>query len=132
VRPSPHGELPRLLPGAALAVDALIGYSLRGAPRGTTAEMIDACNRHASRVLSLDVPSGIDATLGSAPGVSVTPDWTLTLALPKTGLVGTAGDLYLADIGIPPAVYERIGIPYQVPFQDRYWVRLLPEATAAC
>ena len=109
---------------ADLVVDALIGYSLRGAPRGRTAELIELCNRHAARVLSLDVPSGLDATTGEAPGVVVRPQRTLTLALPKTGLRGLPGDLYLADIGIPPELYRRLGLTVPHIFGARYWVRL--------
>ena len=111
--------------GAQVVVDALIGYSLRGAPRGRAVELIHACNRH-GRVLSLDVPSGLDATTGEAPGAVVQPERTLTLALPKTGLSRIPGDLYLADIGIPPEVYERLGLSYRSPFPDAgYWMRLL-------
>jgi NAD(P)H-hydrate epimerase len=110
--------------GAQLVVDALIGYSLRGAPRGRAAELIALCNRQADRVLSLDVPSGLDATTGESPGMVVQPERTLTLALPKTGLHGAPGELYLADIGIPPAVYERLGLAYQSPFGKRYWNHL--------
>jgi NAD(P)H-hydrate epimerase len=109
---------------ARVVVDALIGYSLRGAPRGRAAELILACNRH-GRVLSLDVPSGLDATTGEAPGAVVRPERTLTLALPKTGLGDIPGDLYLADIDIPPEVYDRLGLSYRSPFPDAgYWIRL--------
>lgn len=103
---------------ADLVVDALIGYSLRGAPRGRVAELIALCNRHAARVLSLDVPSGLNATTGETPGVVVQPERTLTLALPKIGLLGLPGDLYLADIGIPPEVYGQLGLSYQSPFRN--------------
>ena len=119
-----------LLRRSQVAVDALIGYSLRGAPRGRTAELIGLCNRHAARVLSLDVPSGMDATTGEAPGVVVRADRTLTLALPKTGLQGVTGELFLADIGIPLGVFQRIGLSFEPPFGDRYWVRLVPEEDA--
>ena len=108
-----------------LVIDALIGYSLRGVPRGRAAELIDSCNRHAARVLSLDVPSGLDATTGDSPGVVVRPDRTMTLALPKAGLFSVPGDLYLADIGIPPEVFHHIGVTFEPPFGDRYWVRLM-------
>ena len=109
---------------ARVVVDALIGYSLRGAPRGRAAELILASNRH-KRVLSLDLPSGLDATTGEAPGAVVRPERTLTLALPKTGLGEIPGDLYLADIGIPPEVYERLDLSYRSPFPDAgYWIRL--------
>ena len=49
----------------------------------------------------------------------------MTLALPKTGLRPAAtGRLLLADIGIPQATYERIGLAYQPPFGGRYRVPL--------
>jgi NAD(P)H-hydrate epimerase len=107
-----------------VVVDALIGYSLRGAPRGPVAELIDVCNRHAARVLSLDVPSGLNATTGEAPGRIVRPERTLTLALPKTGLDHVTGEIYLADIGIPPEVFQQLGLSYEPPFGERYWIRL--------
>jgi NAD(P)H-hydrate epimerase len=108
---------------ADVVVDALIGYSLHGAPRGRAAELIDMC-QHAARVLSLDVPSGLDATTGGAPGVVIRPERTLTLALPKTGLRDIEGNLYLADIGIPPEVYHRLGLSFESPFGSRYWIPL--------
>ena len=109
---------------AQVVVDALIGYSLRGAPRSRVAALIDLCNRHAARVLSLDVPSGLDATTGETPGLAVHPERTLTLALPKTGLRDVPGDLYLADIGIPLEVYDRLGLSVGPFFGKRYWTRL--------
>jgi len=109
---------------SALVVDALIGYSLTGAPRGRAAELIARCNEGARRVLSLDLPSGLNATTGETPGPVVRPERTLTLALPKTGLRGLPGELYLADIGIPPEVYERLMISFEPPFGDRYWIPL--------
>jgi NAD(P)H-hydrate epimerase len=110
---------------AQIVVDALIGYSLRGAPRGRTAELIEQCNaRPVCGVLSLDVPSGLNATTGETPGIVVRADRTLTLALPKTGLHDLPGDLYLADIGIPPEVYRRLGLSFEPLFRHRYWVPL--------
>lgn len=100
---------------AHLILDALIGYSLRGAPRGWTAEMIPRINRSGIPVLALDVPSGLEATTGETFDPCVRASATLTLALPKRGLLTTqgraaAGTLYLADIGLPPAIYRHIGL----------------------
>lgn len=114
----------RHLSHAALVLDALIGYGLRGAARGAAAQLIERCNELGSRVLSLDVPSGLDATTGDAPGPVMHPERTLTLALPKTGLAERSGELTLADIGIPPQVYERIGMSFVWPEPGRYWLRL--------
>lgn len=122
--PISHADAAQVIQDAALVIDALIGYSLQDAPTGETAALIQLCNRHASRVLSLDVPSGVDATSGETPGVAVKPERTLTLALPKTGLAKIGGNLFVADIGIPPEVYAQMGITFEPFFKDRYW-RLL-------
>lgn len=121
----PRSQVVEALHRSPIVVDALIGYGLRGAPRGPTAEVIDLCNRHAARVLCLDVPSGLDATTGEAPGPVVRPERTVTLALPKTGLEHVPGQLYLADIGIPPEVFHRLGVLFEPPFEEKSWVRLV-------
>ena len=112
------------LKSAALIVDALIGYSLRGAPAGRAKELIEMCEEYGGRVLSLDVPSGVDATTGMAPGKAVRPERVLTLALPKTGLFRLDSEVCLADIGIPREVYRAIGLELPPIFGDRDWVRL--------
>jgi NAD(P)H-hydrate epimerase len=95
-----------------LVVDALIGYGLRGDPSGRVADLIDWTNAAGTAVLSLDVPSGLDATTGRPANHCVAATATLTLALPKVGLLSAqqVGELYLADISVPSVVYERMGI----------------------
>lgn len=113
---------------AGVVVDAIIGYSLRGAPRDAPRAMIEWTAAQTAPVISLDVPSGIDATSGRAPGAHVLASATLTLALPKTGLdVAAVGDLFLADIGIPRDVYRRSGIdvPAHI-FGERYRASVRP------
>ena len=98
------------LPPAALVIDAIIGYGLEEAPHGPAAGLIRAANHHGAPVLSLDVPSGIDATTGQVFDPAIRATATLTLALPKTGLRepesrDLVGELYVADIGVPPELY---------------------------
>jgi len=126
VQPMDPSHASDLLRGSQLVVDALIGYGLRGAPKGQTAELIDLCNDHAKQILALDVPSGLNATTGEIAGSVVHPDTTLTVALPKTGLHSLPGELYLADIGIPPQVFHRLGLRLEPPFKKHYCVRLVP------
>jgi len=97
---------------ADLVIDALIGYSLRGNPRGRAADLIEWTGDQAAPVLSLDTPSGLDVTTGEPGRPSVSAAATLTLAAPKTGLLAadSVGDLYLADISVPPAVYDAFGM----------------------
>ncbi len=109
-----------------LILDAVIGYSLKGAPRGTALELIRWANDANTPILSLDVPSGVDATTGESPGECIHATQTITLALPKTGLQPEkTGELLLADIGIPESVYRQMGIDYHPPFGNKYVVRLL-------
>ena len=107
-----------------LVLDALIGYGLKGAPQEGVAKIIRWVNGAGFPILSLDVPSGVDATTGQVPGEHVRPRWTMTLALPKTGLLPIrTGELFLGDIGIPEGVYQRMGLNYTAPFGARSWVR---------
>ncbi|WP_101294718.1 NAD(P)H-hydrate epimerase [Halegenticoccus soli] len=122
--PATAGDPSDALAAADAIVDALVGYGLRGAARGRAADLIDACNASDAPVVSLDVPSGRDATTGATDGPAVVPDRTVTLALPKTGLVDAPGSLYLADISVPAAVYRALGIDYADPFGDAYWAML--------
>ncbi len=110
-----------------IIVDALIGYSLKGAARGETLRHIQWANNSGSPILALDIPSGIDATTGDTPGDYIKARWTLTLALPKSGLLpNLTGDLLLADIGIPTGAYEweTLMLPYTPPFGDRFLIPL--------
>jgi NAD(P)H-hydrate epimerase len=102
------------LPPADLIVDALLGFSLAGAPRGETARLIEIANRHGALILAVDLPSGMDATSGESFEPCIHANATLTLGLPKTGLIASharklTGDLVVADIGIPAEAYRRVG-----------------------
>lgn len=112
---------------ADLVIDALLGYSLRGHPRGRIGELIEWANQMDVPVLALDIPSGLDATSGHAAVPTIQADATLTLALPKVGLLTAptyVGRLYLADISVPPSVYERLGITVPVLFRESTVIEL--------
>jgi NAD(P)H-hydrate epimerase len=103
------------LTDADLVIDALIGYSLRGAPAGPVAALIRAANASGRPILALDLPSGLDGDSGEASDPTIRATQTLTLALPKRGLLAPAarprvGQLHLADISVPEKVYERLGL----------------------
>jgi NAD(P)H-hydrate epimerase len=103
------------LGGCELLLDALLGFGVRGAPRGAVEEMILAAGETGTPILALDVPSGLDAELGTVPGAAVAATATVTLGLPKTGLAVPSaapwvGDLWLADIGIPAGLLESLEV----------------------
>ena len=106
---------PGALAHADAVLDALIGYSLQGPPREPVASLIRAANRASAPVIALDIPSGLNGDSGRAFDPAIAAATTLTLALPKAGLMRPAaqdwaGDLYLADISVPVQVYQRLGI----------------------
>lgn len=120
VGPTALGQAP-----VDLILDALIGYSLHSAPRGIARDLILWANDRDVAILSLDVPSGVNSTSGDVPGEHVAATQTMTLALPKSGLLPhRTGALVLADIGIPSGVYKRLSLSYRTPFDHRYRVPL--------
>jgi NAD(P)H-hydrate epimerase len=95
-----------------LILDAVIGYSLRGAPRGRAADIIRQMIATSAPILSLDTPSGLDTATGLAADPHIDADATMTLALPKQGLRNhqAVGELFLADISVPQSVYETMNV----------------------
>ncbi len=91
-----------------LIVDGLLGTGSKGAPRSFMGPLIEWINNEAQHafVISIDIPSGIDADSGIAAGPAVKADLTVTMGLPKTGLIRPealpyVGTVETVDIGIP-------------------------------
>ena len=95
--------------GAAdVVVDALFGTGFSGAPRGDAAARIGALGALGVPVVSVDVPSGVDASTGRVPGAAVRATLTVTFHGRKVGhAVGPgrfhAGEVVVADIGLTGA-----------------------------
>ncbi|MFQ5593589.1 MAG: NAD(P)H-hydrate epimerase [Anaerolineae bacterium] len=103
------------LPPADIILDALIGYGLRGAPREPAATLIHQANAGGVPIIALDTPSGLDTTTGQVFEPAIHAHATLTLALPKIGLLTevaqtVVGQLFLADISVPRLLYQRMGL----------------------
>jgi NAD(P)H-hydrate epimerase len=98
---------------AGLLVDAVFGIGLSRVPDDSVSALIDAMNRHPAPVLALDVPSGIDARSGDAPGAAVVADRSLQFIARHRGLrtgaaLDHAGDLQLASLDLPESVFDGI------------------------
>ncbi len=98
---------------AGLIVDALFGIGLSRAPDAAMAALIEAINAHVAPVLALDVPSGIDARTGSAPGAAIVADRTLQFIARHRGLrtgaaMDHAGELELAALDLPDVLFDGI------------------------
>lgn len=108
-------EAVSLVHEADVVLDALLGYSLDGPPREPEAGIIRFANAHSTPILALDLPSGLDPDTGLPNDPTIRATRTLTLALPKVGLLRPeaakwVGELWLADISVPPRVYAPLGI----------------------
>lgn len=102
-----------------LIIDGVIGYNLKGAPRGPTGDLIRWANAQDVPILALDAPSGVDTTTGTVFDPAIKATATMTLALPKAGLRAPGveahvGELYLADISVPPALYAEPALGLQI------------------
>jgi ADP-dependent NAD(P)H-hydrate dehydratase / NAD(P)H-hydrate epimerase len=100
--------------GGEVAVDALFGTGFTGKPRDDSARQIEELNALGIPVVSVDVPSGVDASIGEVGGSAVRADATVTFHRRKVGLVVApgrfhAGEVEVADIGLAP-VQTRHGL----------------------
>lgn len=116
--PSTDSSGQRLGP-ADLILDALLGYGAQGDPRPPLADWIERANTSGIPILSLDSPSGLDTTTGKPGQPCIRAEATMALALPKTGLLASqarpfVGELYLADIGVPPELYAAPSLGFEV------------------
>lgn len=99
-----------------LFVDALLGTGLKAGVRGLYATMISLINAYPIPTVAVDIPSGLSADTGQIPGVHVWADCTVTLALPKVGVLlypaaKAVGVLEVVDIGIPLALLQQPSLP---------------------
>jgi len=101
---------------STLIVDAIFGTGLSAPVSGLIASVIADVNSSGIPVVSIDLPSGLSASSVDLIGPSVEAELTVTLAAPKLPLVlppgeTRAGDIVIADIGIPGAVIESLEGP---------------------
>ena len=106
-----------------LILDALMGYNIRGECSVEFDNMIDVMNRSDTPIISMDIPSGLDGETGMNSDHCIRAAATLTLALPKAGLLVPeaspfVGNLFLADISLPPPLYQMLGISFTPIFQN--------------
>lgn len=102
-----------------LILDSLLGYSARGAPRPPMDSAIHWANRSAAPIAALDLPTGLDPDSGRSYDPIIQAHTTLTLALPKSGLMTDEaapylGELWLADISLPPSLFRRLDVEVPV------------------
>jgi NAD(P)H-hydrate epimerase len=107
------------LDGADVVIDALFGTGFHGEPRDEAARTIEAINAARAPVVSVDLPSGVDASTGEVAGACVDAALTVTFHGLKVGLVIApgrfhAGEVVVADIGLEPLETEHRLVPRNI------------------
>ncbi len=104
-------EFEDALSEANLIIDAIFGIGLKGKIEGFVAEVIEKINSADIKVISADIPSGVEADTGRVYGTCIRATKTMTFIAPKIGLfvypgADYVGELMVADLGLPPNVVE--------------------------
>ena len=105
-------SLANVLAGADWIVDALLGTGLTGRVREPQQSVIQAINDSGSRVLAVDLPSGLDCDTGQPLGCCVRAHHTVTFVAHKLGFAAPnvdewTGEVTVAGIGVPPALLHQ-------------------------
>ncbi len=127
-----EGDLDQLESQIALCdliVDSIFGTGLRGGVRGYIADVIEYINATERPIVSIDLPSGLEADTGMAEGACVQATCTVTMGLPKRGLLihpgaTLTGQLEVAEIGFPPSVIDaqNIQVNWTQPADAAQWI----------
>jgi len=99
-------QIARLIEEHTVIIDAIFGTGLSAPPAGIYARVIELLNQCPAYRVSIDIPTGVHADTGELLEPAVRADLTVTMALPKLGLLlypgkTCTGKLVIADIGIP-------------------------------
>lgn len=105
-------DFKKSIKNAALVIDGIFGIGLSGPVQGFQKGIISSINRARRPVLSIDIPSGLDASSGKVLGACILAQRTVTFALLKTGLLTVqgrhhAGKIIVTDISIPKVLLGR-------------------------
>lgn len=123
-------KLEKSIRQGALVVDAIFGTGLTKNVHGIFGEVIDLVNEMADKILSVDIPSGIDADTGKIMGTAVEAHKTVALVIPKIGNImypgsDFNGELIVKGIGVPDLVIENTKIKYNI-ITDEVIERMIP------
>ncbi len=121
-------EILRALKETDVIIDAMLGTGLSGEVRGIFKKAIELINKSGKRVVSIDIPSGINGNTGEITGIAVKSDITVTFGLPKIGNLNYPGyehaqKLIVSHISFPPELYNddsiKTAINHPIPLKKR-------------
>ena len=117
-------ELEKEIKKCDLIYDCLIGYNLKGEPYGKFKDVISILNSSGKKVIACDTPSGVDTDKGVICSTYVRASHILFLSLPKLGCRKLNAKKYVADIGVPKALYPMIKVKAKDYFEKKSILKL--------
>lgn len=122
--------------GARLVVDAVLGTGFTPPVAGELADLLDAFADVGATVLAVDIPSGVAGDDGRVDPIAVRADVTVTVGLPKLGLLlppgrDFAGALRVVDIGFAPEVFARHTRAWELASPAEHLAMLPPRSSSA-
>jgi hydroxyethylthiazole kinase-like uncharacterized protein yjeF len=121
-------EIQKVLKERDIIIDAMLGTGLSGEVKGIYKKVIELVNKSGKKVVSVDIPSGINGDTGEIMGNAVKSDITVTFGLPKIGNLNYPGyehakKLFVSHISFPPNLYNdkaiKTAINYPLPLEKR-------------
>jgi hydroxyethylthiazole kinase-like uncharacterized protein yjeF len=121
-------ETKKALKETDVIIDAMLGTGLSGEVKGIYKEAIELVNKSGKKVVSVDIPSGINGDTGEILGVAVKSDITVTFGLPKIGNINYPGyehwkKLFVSHISFPVELYNddsiKTEINYPISIKER-------------
>ena len=106
-----------------IIIDGLLGIGISGTLRPPYENWIEIVNSQNMPVVSLDIPSGFNCDDGTTAGFAIKADLTITIGLPKKGMIigngpSLCGRIRCVDIGIPPVLIEKVGSDTEMIFDS--------------
>ncbi|MCM8833437.1 MAG: NAD(P)H-hydrate epimerase [Candidatus Omnitrophica bacterium] len=94
-----------------VVIDAILGIGIKGMIEGEMKDVIEFINKNSNFIISIDIPSGLDADTGEIYGICVKSNLTISMGFLKKGFfIGKGpeytGKIKIADIGFPKYYYE--------------------------
>jgi ADP-dependent NAD(P)H-hydrate dehydratase / NAD(P)H-hydrate epimerase len=107
---------PLLAKAPALVIDGLFGIGINRPLDKHWVRLIECINQSPAPVLSVDVPSGLDADTGEPQGIAIRATLTLTLAAPKAGLIQTRAAPFVGRLEVAPEI-GLVACPHRTDWQ---------------
>jgi len=104
-------DIPALAGKTDLVIDAIFGTGFRGPMEDFYQKLIRMINTLGAKIVSIDIPSGLNADTGCPEPEAIIADVTVTLGYPKIGFKNKASERYTGKIGIADIGLPDIGKP---------------------